>query len=281
VFSLSSASVGWQDIIVRSLGPNLCSLHGVRSVSHRRSVCFICYCPLYNLACRTGSRSGLELKLHMVCVNCMVEGTWGRSVSHVWSHWFTGFPMCLVTSDLSGYTSSSSIYVRLMADHEYRCPSIQGWSLVLVVTAESRLRYVFVLLEMQEGDGYGEMNQRVEVCFTFGYGSMPCCGLELYWIVDHGMGIREFANSDWIIDPPQFSFFVCTVKFSLQHLWYGLLVIQLLDLWDFPGGGLFCFTMLHAVSSVDFIFPDLLWTLYFLDMVFSALGNDVSLQILI
>ena len=67
VLSWSSASVGWQDIIVRSLRPNLCSVHGVRSDSCRRSVCLICYGLLYNLACRTGSRSGLEMKLHMVC----------------------------------------------------------------------------------------------------------------------------------------------------------------------------------------------------------------------
>ena len=74
VLSWSSASVGWQDIIVRSLRPNLCSVHGVRSDSCRRSVCLICYGLLYNLACRTGSRSGLEMKLHMVCER-MVKGT--------------------------------------------------------------------------------------------------------------------------------------------------------------------------------------------------------------
>ena len=72
VLSRSSVSVGWQDIIVRSLGPNR-SVHGVRSDSCRQSVCLICY-GLYNLACRTGSRSGLEMKLHMVCEH-MVKGT--------------------------------------------------------------------------------------------------------------------------------------------------------------------------------------------------------------
>ncbi|KAI5018827.1 hypothetical protein ZWY2020_043715 [Hordeum vulgare] len=44
--------------------------------------------------------------------------------------------------------------------------------------------------------------------------------VESDWIINHGMEIREFANCVWIIDP-QFSFFVCTVEFSLQHLSYG------------------------------------------------------------
>jgi len=43
-----------------------------------------------------------------------------------------------------------------------------------------------------------------------GYGSMdgyklgPCVLMieAVDWIVNHGMGIREFLNSVWIIDPP-------------------------------------------------------------------------------
>ena len=58
---------GLQDI-VRSLYPNLCFVHGVRSVSCRWSVCFICYRRLRELACRPGSgaESGLDMNLPMV-----------------------------------------------------------------------------------------------------------------------------------------------------------------------------------------------------------------------
>jgi len=57
---------------------------------------------------------------------------------------------------------------------------------------------VFGLLEVQEGDGCGEMNGRVEVCFLLviiiiGYdlGALfhlvGTCELVLDWIADHGM----------------------------------------------------------------------------------------------
>ena len=114
--------MGWQYIIfIRSLGPNLCSVHGVRSVSRRRSVCFICYRRLYNLACRTGSWSGLEVKLHVGCER-MVKGTRGRSVSHVSSHWFTGFLICAWWRQI-WVAIHSSIYVRLMAVWDLRSES--------------------------------------------------------------------------------------------------------------------------------------------------------------
>jgi len=126
---------------------------------------------------------------------------------------------------------------------------------------------------------YGEMNQRLEVCFTVcGYFDwvwldalydnqrVEVCWSFLFWTEagldrcpwDGDQRICELCldnRSSW------FSFFVSQVKFIWQHLWYGLLVLQLLDLMGLSGGAMFCFTLLHAVSSVDLIFPDLLWTL--------------------
>jgi hypothetical protein len=60
------------------------------------------------------------------------------------------------------------------------------------------LWYVFGLLEVQEDDGCGDMNGRVEVCFLrvvicIGYDLralfhlVGTCELVLDWIADHGM----------------------------------------------------------------------------------------------
>jgi len=46
---------GLQDVIVRCSCPNLCYVHRVRSVSHRRSFLFHFHRLLRGLACRTGS----------------------------------------------------------------------------------------------------------------------------------------------------------------------------------------------------------------------------------
>lgn len=72
----------------------------------------------------------------------------------------------------------------------------------------------FALLFMVILIGYGSMD---------GYKLLSCVLKFSFWIenvdwINHGMGIRDVVNSVWIIDPPLFSFFVCTVKYSLQHL---------------------------------------------------------------
>lgn len=75
--------------------------------------------------------------------------------------------------------------------------------------------------ERPERKGYGIDSAMGMLSAAAGgdYGGAVGGRFDVDWIVNHGMGTREFGNYVWIIDP-QFSFFVCTVELSLQHLSY-------------------------------------------------------------